>query len=228
MKSKLLLLVLCTALASLTTKTAAQHLEHNDSIDTQYSIDKPSNQSYRGEELPWRNDLRIGVGVPGFIHLIVSAGIQVDVDPSSTIPTTSDSLAADRYYDTSSYYLPPFTLEYGHYLKSWFMIGCKAMYSSIYHHERHIATHKRFATHCDNTISLLFNMRFEYLRRDLFRMYSGIGVGATVRFSENFALGIPMFDMTYIGMTVGRSLYGFAEFGAGISGCIRVGMGYKF
>ena len=228
MRSKLLLLVLCIALAFITTKATAQDLEGYDVAEEQDYNYRSTEQDYRSEELPWNNDLRIGVGVPGFIHLLVAAGINVDINSQTTAPTTSDQLASSRYYDTPSYYLPPFTLEYGHYLKKWLLIGAKTMYSTIFYHERHIATHKRVATHCDNTLSILFNMRFEYLRRDIFRMYSGIGIGATMRFTKDFVIGIPMFDMTYIGMTVGKNIYGFAEIGAGTSGCIRVGMGCKF
>ncbi|MBO7198679.1 MAG: hypothetical protein J6V26_01440 [Alistipes sp.] len=228
MRSKLLLLVLCAALASLTLEARAQSAELTNAYDTQYGVYKPSEGGYNSEELPWHNDIRLGIGVPGPIHILVVGGIDTDIDPDFSTTTASDNLAEARYYDTASIYLPPLTLEYSRYLKEWFMIGCKVMYSSIYYHERHIATHKRLTTHYDNTLGIHLNMRFEYLRREICRMYSGIGVGATLRYSKEAIVGIPMLDMTYVGMTVGKRLYGFAELGAGISGCIRVGMGCKF
>ena len=74
----------------------------------------------------------------------------------------------------------------------------------------------------------IVNFRFEYLRRDVVQLYSGIGVGATERHDESYVVALPMIDVTYLGVTVGRNIYGFAELGGGINGCIRVGMGYKF
>ena len=108
------------------------------------------------------------------------------------------------------------------------MIGGKAMFSSVYYHELNVGTNKRVCSHYDNTYAMFVNFRFEYLRRDVVQLYSGIGVGATVRHDESYVVALPMIDITYLGVTVGRNIYGFAELGGGISGCIRVGMGYKF
>jgi hypothetical protein len=59
-----------------------------------------------------------------------------------------------------------------------------------------------------------------------------VSVGAAVIVDENryrrYAEGLPMLDLTYIGLNVGRSFYGFVEIGGGITGWGRVGLGVRF
>ena len=219
-------------ISATTTNVVAQEYsttEYSNDRYSTYEYDEAEYEVPRIDTRRWNNDLRVGIGLPGVIYLLAT-NIIVDVDaaPSDTHYTSSDLLASARSYDSDTRLLPPITLEYSRYINKWLMIGGKAMFSSVYYHERNIGTNKRVCSHYDNTYAMFVNIRFEYLRRDVVQLYSGIGVGATVRHDESYVVALPMIDVTYLGVTVGRNIYGFAELGGGISGCIRVGMGYKF
>lgn len=226
----LLLLFACSLL--LPREVAAQESTTTTTTETYYNIDDaPDANAYQNntkiDKRRWHNDIRASVGIPGVIQLAVMS-IIVDVDAKPEHSTSSDILHGARHYTSPTYYLPPLSLEYGHYIRDWFMIGAKATYSSIYSYEHDIYTHKKISKDGSHAISLLVNARFEYLRNRNVRLYSGIGIGAVARFTDYYRLGIPTIDITYIGITLGRDLYGFAEVGGGISGCFRIGMGYKF
>lgn len=225
------------ALTALLISATTTNVVAQEYSTTEYSNDRYSTYEYDDAdyEVPridtrrWNNDLRVGIGLPGVIHLLtMNIIVDVDTDPSYTHQTSSDLLADARSYDSPTRLLPPITLEYSRYINKWLKIGGKAMYSSVYYHERNVGTNKIIRSHYDNAYAMFVNFRFEYLRRDVVQLYSGIGVGATVRQNESYVIAFPMIDVTYLGITLGRDLYGFAELGGGISGCIRVGMGYKF
>jgi hypothetical protein len=66
--------------------------------------------------------------------------------------------------------------------------------------------------------------RFVYLYREKVQLYSALSLG--INFGSTVPL--PCADMTIFGCTFGKSLFGFAEFGTGVGGWGRVGIGYRF
>lgn len=82
----------------------------------------------------------------------------------------------------------------------------------------------------------LATLRFSYLSKPMFRMYSGIGIGVTMNYYTDVANGVttsgqkllPAGQMTFLGFRVGRALSGFGEFGIGTNGIIILGMSYRF
>jgi hypothetical protein len=66
------------------------------------------------------------------------------------------------------------------------------------------------------------------MRRKYVQLYSAVGAGVAARFDREVGVIIPMYDLTYFGIVVGKNLYGFAEVGAGVSGFARAGIGYRF
>ena len=88
-------------------------------------------------------------------------------------------------------------------------------------------------------IYLLPNVRFTYVRSDVFKMYSGIGLGLGVLsgFSADksaFA-GIgsadiePAIQAVPVGIQFGRNIYGIAEVSVGTMNVgLRTGIGYRF
>jgi opacity protein-like surface antigen len=79
-------------------------------------------------------------------------------------------------------------------------------------------------------------VRFAYLNKPGFRMYSGVGIGVTMNYYTDTSDGtttsgqklMPAGQLTLLGFRVGRALGGFGEFGYGTNGIIIVGMSYKF
>jgi len=90
----------------------------------------------------------------------------------------------------------------------------------------------------DNAWQGIANVRFQYLNRRSFCMYSGIGIGVTMdTYSQtNQSTGevvngqklLPAGQMTLLGFRAGRALGVFGEFGIGTNSIINLGISYKF
>jgi hypothetical protein len=82
--------------------------------------------------------------------------------------------------------------------------------------------------------SLMFQIvpqaRFNWVRRDLVKMYSSIGIGAIIGYDLDKEFGLlPTFQINPVGIEVGRKVFGFCECGLGmmyLGG--MVGVGYRF
>lgn len=85
---------------------------------------------------------------------------------------------------------------------------------------------------------LVPTVRFTYLNRPIVRLYSSIGVGVgfcrertrnvdghiEANRNEHFCPA----EVTILGVSVGRRLFGFAELSTGSMGVCSAGIGYKF
>ena len=89
----------------------------------------------------------------------------------------------------------------------------------------------------DNLWQGLANVRFRYLNKPSFCMYSGIGMGVTMDYYSKSATGtpttkgqklLPAAQLTLLGFRVGRAFSFFGEFGIGTNSIINAGLSYKF
>jgi hypothetical protein len=122
----------------------------------------------------------------------------------------------------------PISVEYNYYVKKWLTVGGRATFTSLYNEVRNIATDEKLYSNGSYALGLILNVRFEYMRREYVQMYSAVGLGLAARFEYNRGIMTPMYDFTYFGIVVGKGFYGFAEIGAGLSGCARAGIGFRF
>lgn len=71
------------------------------------------------------------------------------------------------------------------------------------------------------SVSVLPEARFNWLNRSLVRMYSAAGLGIVIGGKRNMDYGnseyflYPAFQLTPVGISIGRKVYGFAELGLG-------------
>ena len=90
----------------------------------------------------------------------------------------------------------------------------------------------------DNLWQGIANVRFQYLNRSSFCMYSGMGIGVTMDNYTKKDVGnktetkgqklLPAGQLTLIGFRVGHALSFFGEFGIGTNSIINAGISYKF
>jgi opacity protein-like surface antigen len=88
----------------------------------------------------------------------------------------------------------------------------------------------------DNLWQGLANVRFRYLNKPSFCMYSGMGIGVTMDYYSQTISGnttkyqklLPAGQLTLLGFRVGRALSFFGEFGIGTNSILNAGMSYKF
>lgn len=177
------------------------------------------------------HDLRITYGVPGLIPSLMLYGSDsygdTDLDEPYD-PTLSDRIRDERSYWGQERMFAVINAEYTYALKPWFSLGGRVTFGGSFRTRRDIFTNEVIEHNDKYTGALLISMRFSYLRREVVQLYSGIAVGAAGHISNDTTYWAPMYDATYIGVSVGRKLFGIAEFGGGMSGLIRIGLGYRF
>ena len=91
-------------------------------------------------------------------------------------------------------------------------------------------------TQSDNLWQGIANIRFRYLNKPTFCMYSGIGMGVTMDYYKNTDYAgtttgqklLPAGQLTLLGFRVGRALSFFGEFGLGTNSILNAGISYKF
>lgn len=198
------------------------YMTSGSNIDTEV---KPSKNI---QQIRWKHNIRIGYGAPSITSwAFTQDGI---FEPYCYVGPLSlrEHIRDNRYYETAERYIHSLYVEYTTALNHWFSIGAKCTFAAKWFSEYDSHTHELFARHNAYDIGALLNMRFEWLRRDYVQMYSTVGVGLAAHFERAKGRCIPMFDATFVGLSVGRSFYGFVELGGGISGSLRGGFGVRF
>ncbi|MEI6172659.1 MAG: hypothetical protein WCR01_02835 [Bacteroidota bacterium] len=88
----------------------------------------------------------------------------------------------------------------------------------------------------DNYWQGMAGVRFRYLNKPMFCMYSGVGIGVTMDYYSESSLSytktgqklLPAAQLTLLGFRVGRAISFFGEFGIGTNSIINAGVSYKF
>jgi hypothetical protein len=88
---------------------------------------------------------------------------------------------------------------------------------------------RRTGTEIGLSLHVIPTARYKYISKPAFSAYGSIGLGAMVGCEDGEFFALPTFQIIPIGITFGRKVYGFAEYGAGftyLGG--SVGIGYRF
>lgn len=179
--------------------------------------------------LRYKNTLSVGYGLLfGAVYIPLFDMYTKEYNDIAPNTSLSYQLADSRYYWDTERAFTGITIEYSHRIKSWFAIGAKGVVSFKTRAKRHIGTNE--ILYRDNTLlaAALLNMRFDWFCRKTVTMYTSLGIGLMSHTDYYETYVLPMYDAAWVGITVGRRLYGYAEFGGGIGGLFRVGMGYRF
>lgn len=235
----LLTVALILVATTVPTSAIAQHViktyDSTNSYDGAIAMQPTAPTTLPSPVIPaeeYKNYLQIGAGTIGlwqalFMELIMDADIG-DITPDNL----SEELNNARYYLDKETMVNSLTLEYGYKVKDWLSLGAKGHVGFKTRPKRHIGTNEILYRNNLVLTSLLFNVRFDWLRREWVTMYSAIGAGAVLWISKgghsSWCEAMPMFDMTLVGLNVGRRVYGFVEMGLGISGWYRAGVGVRF
>lgn len=174
----------------------------------------------------YRHDLRVGLGATG-LSLLFYLDTTFDANFPSDNETMSDILAHYRFNYGELRLTPVISLEYSYAVNDWFAIGVKGSYVSMYRTRTHAHTGERHGRVAISAVNAMVNARFQWLNRDIVKMYSSLGLGAMTAFGlaqETFFF----YDATWVGLSVGEKVYGYFEFGGGASGVARAGLGVRF
>lgn len=140
--------------------------------------------------------------------------------------------------DNSTTYLSDFewytlNADYGYWVRKWLYVGVAATYSGGFCGEYHKFSDQRMSSRSMHIIGILPQLRFAWLNRNIVQLYSSVALGAlfSIGAIDNKArVGVARvgLDFKFVGISVGRRWFGFAELGYGHRGIINAGFGCRF
>lgn len=141
-----------------------------------------------------------------------------------------------RIMDGPTYTTGALNVSYGYRFRRWFDLGLLFSYNCEYKRQFSALSGDYLHRKYQHNITIMPTVRFTWLNRKWVRMYSSLGMGMTICATNttgseelydgnSFAFA---FQCSCLGLTVGRSLFGFAELGFGAKGVAIFGMGYRF
>lgn len=142
----------------------------------------------------------------------------------------SDVTLHDIYWDSSSpiYSTGSLSAEFSWLLKDWFTVSITGAANIIWQNSFDAVSGERTGTEYNGVAYLMPECRFNWLRKDLVKMYSSVGVGIMVS-PEFYYYVLPAGQISPVGIEVGKKLYGFCELGIGLmyTGA-KAGIGFRF
>ncbi|MCM1178016.1 MAG: hypothetical protein NC115_06730 [Bacteroidales bacterium] len=135
-------------------------------------------------------------------------------------------------YTSAEYLTGVISAEFSARFKKWFALSVQANFCGVVRNVHSGWDGKKTGVDNDYVMSFLPYAKFTYLNRPIVYMYSAIGIGMTMSF-DGKGSGIynldPAFQITPVGVAVGKNLYGFFELGLGMVYCgCKAGIGYRF
>lgn len=179
------------------------------------------------------HEFRLGIGaLPLFADIF-----ELDYDYDYYIYTPSDKYDELLKYNGNTRSTGSITAGYTCRFTRLIALGASASYSGIYRNTYDASNSKKLATTRLDYFMLTPMVRLSWLNRKNVRLYSQAGLGMGIVLHEDQRL-LPhqvsrsttfvSMQMTFIGVTVGRKLFGFSEVGVGSQGTFIIGIGYRF
>ena len=168
-----------------------------------------------------KHDIRVGIGtmsVPTIVLLDTGS-----FDGVLDYDFRRDMANCDNYR-TPRYFVGNYSLSYTYQERRWLQYGGMATFGASTCWRRDVATGENIENLSQYCLSIMPTVRFNWFYREVVQLYSSVSVGVVTDFDSAYLWG----DATLFGCSFGRKFFGFAEFGLGISGWARAGVGYRF
>ena len=138
----------------------------------------------------------------------------------------------DQMLDMHTYLTPErlvgtFSLSYVYHGRRRVQVGLMATFAAVTQRRKNIADDRTIDNFNRYSASLLPIVRLMWVHRKNVSLYSSVGLGLALTVDDDTRI-LPWYDVSLIGCTFGRKLFGFAELGAGMGGMLRVVVGYRF
>lgn len=136
------------------------------------------------------------------------------------------------YWDSESplYSTGPISAEFSWLFKDWFTFSLTTAVNVTWENSYDSINGRRTGVEVGALAYVVPQCRFNWLRRDLVKMYSSIGVGflAGQDMYDEFLI-LPVGQISPVGIEVGRKVFGFCELGIGMlyTGA-KAGIGFRF
>ncbi|MCX6245172.1 MAG: hypothetical protein NTU98_10765 [Bacteroidetes bacterium] len=169
------------------------------------------------------NDLYAGYGILSVYHDVGKSG------------------AGSRYNFDNPQSSGSFHLGYLRTLNNVFSVGCDLGYEDFHYGGTESINYNHQDTIWavnseDQLFTGIATVQLTYINKPFIRLYSRLGVGISIDaytgvspiYKSTEILKRPAFQVTLIGLRVGRAFGGFAEFGYGFTGIVSAGLSYRF
>lgn len=143
---------------------------------------------------------------------------------------TGSGFDATKYYQGATYTTGAFTACYSYRCKNW-NFGLAVSFMHEYYRLYSNLDGSELNRYGANFISVIPVVRYTWFQFRTLRLYSAAGLGVTFltgnknSYTPDSAVGI---QLTYIGISAGKRIFGFAELGTGAHGTLAAGVGYRF
>ncbi len=140
-------------------------------------------------------------------------------------------------YETYTDYIrftPLFSADFNVYLAKWVKVGASAGYSRLWSGIYDPRSNQKIGEKTLNELSLLGQAKFTFINRQIFRMYAGVGAGASVRAGDDnegsYSRLLPAFEVIPVGFQwTDHKIYTTLEIALGTRMMgVRAGLGYRF
>ena len=169
-------------------------------------------------------------------EVAVSYGLGANSDIIDAYEKIGGAIVGAKYENEK--YFGPISAEYFYHVKPWLGVGGIFAYGQS---EQDVYTlGSKDGVMKNNYLTLMPAVKFDWLRKKHFGMYSKLAVGATLR-NEKYNSDIPSskdysdsevhvnWQASFLGLEAGGSTFrGFIELGTGEQGIALIGLRYKF
>lgn len=163
-----------------------------------------------------RNEFRLGIGILPLLGRNDAFEVR-----ESVLDLKDRNLRGDLYMAGN------FFGSYAYQFTRWLQTGVSVSYTRYWRSKPGGQESETYAT-------LIPSVRFLWLNREVVRLYSGFGIGVNWACEKDSSLSrkdysvLPGGQCTFIGICVGKKLFGFSEWGIGNLGILSSGIGYRF
>ena len=182
-------------------------------------------QDKDGKDVPYRYEVRLGWS--GYPTADDNNFVGVNNHGFYSYDSSISDIFSD--YDGPTYMTGNITGEMNFHFKKWFTLSVGVAANMIWKNNYSSQTDEYIRTDRGYTFTLMPQARFNWVRKDIVRLYSSVGAGVRGgRFDERGDLLLAA-QLVPVGINVGDRLFGFAELGVGtlyLGGMF--GIGYRF
>jgi hypothetical protein len=169
-------------------------------------------------------------------EVAVSYGSLSNSDWLNIFENVLGAIFGEKYEDDT--FLGPIGLEYFYHVKPWLGVGAITTYGQLT--QNAYKSEEKVGKKSNYYFTVLPAFKFDWLRGDVVGLYSKLGAGVTLRREIREFDGDRAehntdktdfhfnWQVSLIGIEVGKSLRGFAEGGFGEQGVLMLGLRYKF
>ncbi|HAC22750.1 MAG TPA: hypothetical protein DCF91_11775 [Porphyromonadaceae bacterium] len=190
-----------------------------------------------------KHEVRMNVGVLPLVH--VHYWGDADYIPYPGVEDWYNNL-----YQGDRVYMPSLAVDYNFRPFNWLSVGATVAYTMNYRNSYSIYDQTLAYRYSEHYVTIMPRATFNWFRRDMVRLYSSFALGVVFevdrtrafednsyhsgdihygrsgswKSTENY-IGV---DVVALGLSVGKTWFGFAEVGAGTNGVFKIGAGYRF